>query len=103
MTRAHGILLPVLVSVCLLVAPRTSAADQQSCCVGDCNLDGVVTVDEVLAATNGSLDSDLLLCPAADRDTNFIITVDEVLTAVDDALNDCHFTANPSACRLPGN
>jgi hypothetical protein len=61
-----------------------------------------VTVDELLAAVNGFLNSDVLLCPAADRDTDFIITIDEILVSVDDALNDCHFTANPSACHLPG-
>lgn len=103
MTKLHTSVVLVLVGVCLLIAPQLSAvADEQSCCVGDCNLDGVVTVDELVAAANASLDGNVLGCPAADADHDFKITVDEILMAVTDALDGCQFTANPGACHLLG-
>jgi len=59
-------------------------------CPGDCNLDGVVTVDEVLRMVNIALGNiDVSLCDSGDANGNGEITVDEILTAVNNALNGC--------------
>jgi hypothetical protein len=58
-------------------------------CVGDCNGDGSVTVDELLILLNisrGSAPADS--CPGGTPDDG-AITVDEILTAVNNALNGC--------------
>ncbi|MFI5395592.1 MAG: hypothetical protein ACHQ9S_08665 [Candidatus Binatia bacterium] len=59
-------------------------------CVGDCNLDHVVTVDEVLTMVNIALgNASLSECMAGDANGDHRITVDEILTAVTNALNGC--------------
>jgi len=59
-------------------------------CVGDCDENGQVTVDEILAMLRIALgDSSGLPCPAGDADKNGQITVDEIITAVHHALNGC--------------
>ena len=56
-------------------------------CVGDCNGDGSVTVDEILSMVEAALGN----APATDCRTggNEQITVAEILTAVNNALNGC--------------
>lgn len=52
-------------------------------CVGDCNGDGAVTVDELvrgLQAGLGTLSSSL--CPSLDADTDGVVAVDEIVRAV---------------------
>lgn len=59
-------------------------------CVGDCNGDGHVRVDELVRMVNIALD--LLAvdgCEAGDRNGNGRITIDEVLLAVTHALGGC--------------
>ncbi len=59
-------------------------------CVGDCNDNHVVTVDEILLMVNIALGaSDVSLCGPGDADGNGRITVDEILTAVNFALTSC--------------
>jgi hypothetical protein len=59
-------------------------------CVGDCNGDGSVTVDEIVRMVNIALGSqDVSTCPAADRDGSGTVTVDEIVQAVNNALNGC--------------
>jgi len=59
-------------------------------CVGDCNNDGVVTVDEILMLVDFALQgASPLGCPVSDEDGNQQITLDEILTAVHNALNGC--------------
>jgi hypothetical protein len=59
-------------------------------CVGDCNGNGVVTVDEILKMVNIALESaPVLECTAGDADHNGQITVNEIIAAVDDALTQC--------------
>ncbi len=59
-------------------------------CVGDCNGDGEVTVDELLKMVNIGLEilpvSD---CPAGDANGNGTITINEILIAVNHALSGC--------------
>jgi len=59
-------------------------------CVGDCNYDSSVTVDEILIGVNIALGTSALsVCPQLDPDGNGQVTVDELLAAVNDALNGC--------------
>lgn len=59
-------------------------------CVGDCNGDGQVTVDEVLTMVNIGLGGeDISSCPAGDADGSGSVTVDEILAAVNNALTGC--------------
>jgi hypothetical protein len=59
-------------------------------CVGDCNVDGSVTVDEIVRMVNIALgQQDVSICPAADRDGSGTVTVDEIVQAVNNALNGC--------------
>jgi hypothetical protein len=52
-------------------------------CVGDCNHDSQVTVDEILTMVNIALGNALVTaCAAGDANHDGQITVDEVLTAV---------------------
>jgi len=59
-------------------------------CVGDCNSDGQVTVDEILTMVNIALgDTPVTTCEAGDANHDGEITIDEILTAVSNALNGC--------------
>ncbi|MFI5398552.1 MAG: hypothetical protein ACHQ9S_23725 [Candidatus Binatia bacterium] len=59
-------------------------------CVGDCNCNGRVTVDEILTMVNIGLgNAPLSECEAGDGNGDHQITVDEILTAVNNALNGC--------------
>ena len=59
-------------------------------CVGDCNGDGTVTVDELLAAVNIALGtSPVEQCVAFDANGDGAVTVNEILAGVNNALNGC--------------
>lgn len=59
-------------------------------CVGDCNGDGSVTVDEIVTMVNIALGTASIdTCPAADPSGDGQVTVDEILQAVNNALNGC--------------
>lgn len=70
------------------VSPTVTATSVP--CVGDCNGDGMVTVDELLTVANIELGNEpVSACRAGDCDQNQVITLDEVVAAVDDALSGC--------------
>ena len=59
-------------------------------CIGDCDGDGRVTVDELVKGVNIALaTAGLELCPAFDADNSATVTVDELVKAVNNALNGC--------------
>jgi subtilase family serine protease len=59
-------------------------------CPGDCNGDGMVTVDELLTAVNIGLGSThLSQCAAVDANGDGDVTVDEIIQAANRALNGC--------------
>jgi hypothetical protein len=59
-------------------------------CVGDCDGDGAVTIDELLAMVNIALDANQVsTCTAGDADQDGQITIDEILEAVNNALGGC--------------
>ena len=59
-------------------------------CIGDCNGDTAVTVDELLTMVNIALDNaPLSTCRVGNANGDGHITVDEILKAVGNALNRC--------------
>lgn len=59
-------------------------------CAGDCNGDGTVTVDELVAGVSHALgETGAAPCAALDADGNGAVTVDELLAAVNRALSGC--------------
>jgi hypothetical protein len=73
-------------------SPTTSATPvpPTPSCVGSCNGDAQVTVDEILTMVNIALgNADASACDAGDKNQDGQITVDEILTAVNNALNAC--------------
>jgi hypothetical protein len=59
-------------------------------CIGDCNQDGAVTVDDLLAAVNIALGKgEAASCPGIDLNGDGQISVDEIVSAVNSALSDC--------------
>src|SRR5262249_51956070 len=63
---------------------------QASRCIGDCNNDQLVSVDDILAMVNISLGTaDISTCTAGDANHDGRITIDEILAAVRTALSGC--------------
>jgi hypothetical protein len=59
-------------------------------CVGDCNLDSQVTVDEILKGINIALGNvSLTACSTLDANHDGAVTIDELLAAVAAAVNGC--------------
>jgi hypothetical protein len=59
-------------------------------CVGDCNRDGAVTVDELVLGVNIALgNAEIEQCRAFDANGDGLITVDELIQGVNNALDGC--------------
>jgi len=59
-------------------------------CAGDCNANGMVTVDELVRGVNIGLGvQPVSTCPAMDFNGNAAVTVDELVKAVSNALGGC--------------
>jgi hypothetical protein len=59
-------------------------------CAGDCDRDGQVTVDELVAAINVALGlDDLSVCTAAHTDAGEGISVDELVSAAENSIHGC--------------
>jgi ELWxxDGT repeat protein len=59
-------------------------------CVGDCDYDGAVTVDELLVGMSEALvGAEQIVCDAFDRDRSETTTVDEIVAGVNNALAGC--------------
>ncbi|MBI3785976.1 MAG: cytochrome P460 family protein [Deltaproteobacteria bacterium] len=71
-------------------------------CIGDCNGDREVTVDELLLGVNIALETaSSAACPSFDANNDGSVTVDELLSAVGNALNGCPATPVPSSSPTP--
>jgi hypothetical protein len=96
--------------------PHSSATETPSAtttplpCIGDCDRDGVVTVDGLVLAVNIALGvSEVDDCPAIDGNADGEATVDELVAAVNAALEGCPLpeptstptTPSPSATATP--
>jgi hypothetical protein len=79
--------LVVALSTCTLLLPCRAPAQA---CVGDCDSDDHVTVDEILSMVNIALgNTPISACRAGDANDDGQITIDEILAAVNNALNGC--------------
>jgi hypothetical protein len=59
-------------------------------CAGDCNVDGSVSIDELVLGVNIATDAfQMSACPAIDSNHDERVTVDELIAAVSSALNGC--------------
>jgi hypothetical protein len=72
-----------------LLAALGAPANASAQCVGDCDGNGSVTVDEIVTMVNAALSGGTGGCDAGDADGNGAITVDEIVSAVNNALNGC--------------
>src|SRR5262245_1228854 len=84
-----GILLALLGFGSLIVAPRAARA-VGDVCVGECNQQSGVTVDELITGVNIALDKlGLEACPTFDVNGDGHVTIDEIVLAVNNALTGC--------------
>jgi hypothetical protein len=68
----------------------TSTATPPASCVGDCDENGNVTVNEIVTVVNVALERmPMGICEAGNADRNQEITIDEILVAVNGALSGC--------------
>ncbi len=66
----------------------TSASSQE--CVGDCNLDRMVAVNELIVGVNIALGSGQLTnCPGFDTNGDEMVSINELIVAVNNALTGC--------------
>lgn len=96
-TSQHGSSWCRYAMAAVLSAVLLGAAPAVAVCVGDCNNNTVVTVDEIITGINIALgNTPLSSCPSFDSSGNGLVTVDELLHGVSNALNGC-------GAPLPGN
>lgn len=70
--------------------PTATATTGAATCVGDCGVDGQVTVDEIITGVNIALGlAPVSECQAFDASGDQQVTVDEILRAVSNALTGC--------------
>jgi hypothetical protein len=71
-------------------SPTPTATMLPPRCSGDCNMDGMVTIDEIYRGINVLLGlAALELCPSMDMNFDGQVTVEELIVAVNIALADC--------------
>jgi hypothetical protein len=72
-------------------------------CVGDCNGDGAVTVNELVLMVNVALESaPASTCAAGDADSDGMIQITEIVGAVNNALGECPAVAVRMDVRVSG-
>ncbi len=68
----------------------SSSAPAQAQCIGDCNGDGQVTINELITGVNIALGSQpVSTCPAFDPNGDGEVTINELIAGVNNALNGC--------------
>lgn len=74
----------------LLLAASAALPARAQTCVGDCNDDKMVLVNELIIGVNIALDqASIDACPAFDVNGDGKVTINELITAVGNALNGC--------------
>lgn len=102
MRTARRLLTGLIAAVLYAAAPLHAQT-----CGGDCNGDGAVAVDELVAAVQIALgDAASVGCPAVDTNGDLAVTVDELLAAVRHGLEGCESvtpigTASPTSSPTP--
>jgi hypothetical protein len=97
---SRGDRLAAALAVSLALTLQGSASALQ--CVGDCGLDGSVTVDEIVVGVSIALgNASIEICHPFDRSRDNAVTVDEILAGVGAALNGCTPNQAPETADLP--
>lgn len=78
--------------IALLLAAASGGQAAAVVCVADCNDDGAVRINELVAAVNIALGGALSACPGADANGDGQVTINELVSAVSDALYGCGVT-----------
>jgi CSLREA domain-containing protein len=79
---------PATTTATITPTPSVSVTPISSC-IGDCDGNSRVTVDEIVKMVNSALGAPLSDCRAGDANGDGRITVDEIVTAVTNALRGC--------------
>ncbi|MFQ5668365.1 MAG: hypothetical protein ACE5I7_18310 [Candidatus Binatia bacterium] len=96
-TMYHAVV-ALLSGVLLAVIPHTA----QAVCPGDCNTDGTVTVNELIAMVNVALGSaPVSVCMPGDSSGDGAISVNEIVAAVNNALRGCPVEPTPTPTMVP--
>lgn len=78
----------------LMICGLIGRAEAGAVCVGDCNGDGMVAINELILGVNIAQGSTPLSeCPSFDADGSGTVGINELITAVNNALNGC-----PAGC-----
>jgi len=93
---------------CDIFAQRYALAPGEDCS-GDCNSDGIVTVDELVGAVNLALNDPpdyqdtcaTSACPFIDTDLDCKVSITELIAAVNQALNGCDTGTTPTPTGPP--
>lgn len=73
-----------------LILSALAAGSATAICVGDCNSDGQVTIDELVTMVNIALGTQpVATCSAGDANRDGEVTIDEIVTGVNHALSGC--------------
>ncbi|MFN8640849.1 MAG: hypothetical protein U0802_04010 [Candidatus Binatia bacterium] len=74
-----------------------AGAPAQAQCVGDCNGDGMVAINELIIGVNIALGSaQVSACPSFDVNNNGEVAINELITAVNNALGSCPVVDTPT-------
>lgn len=85
-----------------LLAAAVLAAAPALACVGDCNDDGAVPINELIVGVNVALGAaPLATCAAFDRNGDGAVSIDELLAAVNSAVGVCERDATPTPTVTP--
>jgi uncharacterized repeat protein (TIGR03806 family) len=86
----------------LLAAAVLAAAAPALACVGDCNDDGAVPINELIVGVNVALGSlPVASCVAFDRNGDGAVSIDELLAGVNNAIDVCVSDATPTPTATP--
>lgn len=86
-----------LISAALVTLTLAVGSTAGAACLGDCNDDGSVTVDEILTGVNIALGaSSVAACGAMDDNGDGQVTVDEILISITKALGGCSAVSTPT-------
>jgi hypothetical protein len=85
-----------IVCALALLTAATAVRAQQTC-TGDCNGDGMVTINELILGVNIALGSQpLSACPAFDCENNQMVPINCLIQGVNNALNGCNPSPTPT-------
>jgi len=80
----------LVLAICVSLLALSSGARAGSACVGDCNGDGTVGINELILAVNIALGSRQIVdCVNVDANGNGLVSINELVSAVNNALNGC--------------